>query len=293
MRPTWHFLAPADLRWIQALTGPRVRQVNAAINRRALHLSDDDFATAEGVFRAELSGGRARTRAELRQPLVAAGVPIREPIALAYLAMEAELRAVICSGPRRGRQVTTYALVEDRLQPAAPLDRDTALRELTVRYFASHGPALVRDMSWWSGLTVRDVRDGIALAGAAVECRTIDGKDYWAGRGGFEPAALATPFVRLLSNYDEYLGSYADDSPIFDATLPKARDIGDVLGAHIVVRDGLVVGGWRRSLTDRAARLSATILSPLTTAERAALDDEAARYERFVGVPVELRVAVA
>src|SRR4051812_21561901 len=25
LRPTWHFLVPEDIRWIQALTGPRVR----------------------------------------------------------------------------------------------------------------------------------------------------------------------------------------------------------------------------------------------------------------------------
>jgi hypothetical protein len=26
LRPTWHFVAPADLRWMLALTGPRVRR---------------------------------------------------------------------------------------------------------------------------------------------------------------------------------------------------------------------------------------------------------------------------
>ena len=33
MRPTWHFVAPADIRWLQALTGPRVQQVNAGMYR--------------------------------------------------------------------------------------------------------------------------------------------------------------------------------------------------------------------------------------------------------------------
>ena len=29
MRPTWHFVAPADIRWLLALTGPRVQAANA------------------------------------------------------------------------------------------------------------------------------------------------------------------------------------------------------------------------------------------------------------------------
>ena len=106
-------------------------------------------------------------------------------------------------------------------------------------------------MSWWSGLTVTDLRRGIELAGDALEGRTVDGKEYVAAAGGFEPPPVRRPFVRLLSNYDEYLGSYVDYSPIFDPALPKARNVADVLGAHIVVRDGFVVGGWRRALARR------------------------------------------
>ena len=29
MRPTWHFVAPADIRWLQMLTGPRVQALNS------------------------------------------------------------------------------------------------------------------------------------------------------------------------------------------------------------------------------------------------------------------------
>ena len=34
MRPTWHFVAPADIRWIQMLTGPRVNSLNALYYRK-------------------------------------------------------------------------------------------------------------------------------------------------------------------------------------------------------------------------------------------------------------------
>ena len=144
---------------------------------------------------------------------------------LAYLAMEAELTAAICSGPRLGRQATTYALVDERIPPTPERDRDDALRDLVVRYFTSHGPALVRDMSWWSGLTVTDLRRGIELAGARSSGGRSTARSTVAAPGGFEPPPVDAPFVRLLSNYDEYLGSYVDYSPIFDPALPKARNV--------------------------------------------------------------------
>ncbi|MBP6788310.1 MAG: winged helix DNA-binding domain-containing protein, partial [Candidatus Promineofilum sp.] len=30
LRPTWHFVAPADIRWLLKLTAPRVHQVNGS-----------------------------------------------------------------------------------------------------------------------------------------------------------------------------------------------------------------------------------------------------------------------
>ncbi len=290
MRPTWHFLAPDELRWIQSLTGPRVRRGNAALNRRALHLTDEDFDTAVGVIREELRAGRIRTRDEFRAPLAAAGIVIREPLVLAYLAMEAELTSVICSGPRLGRQATTYALVDERIPPTPVRDLDDTLRDLTVRYFTSHGPALATDMSWWSGLTVTDIRRGIELAGDALEGRMVDGKPYRAATGTFDPPDVPTPFVRLLSNYDEYLGSYSDYSPITDPSLPKARNVSDVLGAHIVVRDGFVVGGWRRAIERDRVGVRVTLLLPLTSAEGVALEEQADAFGRFLGRPAELTV---
>jgi Winged helix DNA-binding domain len=289
LRPTWHFLAPDELRWIEALTGPRVRRMNDALGRRRLGIDRPMFERANDVIRDALAGRGALTRDELRPLLVDAGIPFESPNTLSHVLMNAELDALICSGPRRGKQLT-YQLVDDRIPPTTPREPDDALRELTLRYFTSHGPALVHDMAWWSGLTVNDVRRGVDLAGDLLEQETVDGKRYVAARGGFRPADVPEPHVLLLSNYDEYLGSYTDYDPIFDESLPKARTIGDVLGVHIVVRDGLVVGGWRRSLSGDRARAAVTLLIPLTPPERSALEVEAERWARFLGLACELRV---
>ena len=80
-----------------------------------------------------------------------------------YLLMHCELVGLIGSGGRKGKQ-HTYALLTNGCPPRAPVDRDDALIELVRRYLGSHGPATVKDMSWWSGLTMTDIRHGIDLA---------------------------------------------------------------------------------------------------------------------------------
>ena len=290
-RPTWHFLAPEDLRWILSLVGPRVELQNRSMGRRE-GVTDDDLRRGIEIARDRLADGGAMTRAELAAAFADGGIERAEGLRVGLIGMHAELEAVICNGPRRGKQ-TTFVLVDEFVQPAPAVARPDALRELTTRYFTSHGPALAHDMAWWSGLTVGSVREGIELAGDTLEGRRVDGKDYWAAAGAFEPRPVDVPepFVRLLSNYDEATASFVDYSPMMDDALPRARSVTDVLGAHIVVRDGFVVGGWRRALARDAVTVTVTLLIPLRAAELDALAAAAERYGRFLGLPVQLKVA--
>ena len=117
-----------------------------------------------------LEGGKTLTRAELAAHLKRAKVPA-DGLKLAYLMMHAELEGVICSGPRRGKQFT-YALLDERVPATKPKTREEALAELARRYFASHGPATIRDFAWWSGLT----REGRAAGDrfGAADPRVVD-----------------------------------------------------------------------------------------------------------------------
>jgi hypothetical protein len=290
LRPTWHFLVPAELRWIQALTGSRVHQVNGAMYRR-LGLVGDAFERADAVLRDVLAGGRALIREEIRAALAATGIDLGESPVTTHITMHAELDGLIANGPRRGKQAT-YMLVDDRVRSDPPVAPADPLGELTARYFTSHGPALAHDMAWWSGLTVASVREGIALAGARLEGRRVDGKEYWAGAGAFDPdpGFVPEPHVLLLPNYDEAIASYRDYGPVLDAALPAPNWVNDSVGAHIVVRDGLVVGGWRRSLERNRAMVNVTLGIAFTPDELDALGAAAERFGRFVGLPTELRV---
>lgn len=104
LRPTWHFVTPADIRWMLALTAPRVHAVNAFMYR-TLGLDSALLKRSHAVLAKALQGGRQRTRDELRDVLQAAGIATEGGLRSAYIMMSAELDGVICSGARRGKLV--------------------------------------------------------------------------------------------------------------------------------------------------------------------------------------------
>ena len=153
-------MAAEDIRWLVELTRPRIRKRNEAMHRR-LGLEARTLVRTDALLADALAGGRRLTRAQIGSLLRGHGIPADGPY-LAYVLMHAELELLICSGGLDGRQ-QTYALVDERVEPTAPLGRDEALAELTRRYFGSHGPATVKDFTWWASLTVGDARRGIEL----------------------------------------------------------------------------------------------------------------------------------
>ena len=72
LRPTWHFVDPADLRWLLTLTAPRVHQANA-YQYRLLELEPETRRRSRVIIERVLSGGRSMTREALRRALAEAG----------------------------------------------------------------------------------------------------------------------------------------------------------------------------------------------------------------------------
>jgi hypothetical protein len=289
MRPTWHFVAAEDLRWLLQLTSPRVHTANAHMYRK-LELDEAIFRRAQDLFTAVLQGGHTHTRQELAATLESRGIPARGQ-RLAYIVMHAELSGLLCSGPLRGKQ-HTYALLEERIRPAPVLAHDVALATLARRYFTSHGPATVHDFAWWSGLRVADARVGVELLGPEIERLVVEDRAYW----GTAPITAIDPTessIHLLPNYDEHVVAYKDHRHTLD---PAAREslrtrIDRPLDAHLVARNGLIIGGWRRTREQRSISVTIDLLVALRAPERAALKQASANYSRFIGSPVVLRAA--
>ena len=68
LRQTWHFVARDDIRWMLALSGPRVNAVNAHYYRK-MDLDERTFARSRTVIERALRGGQHLTRPELKAAL--------------------------------------------------------------------------------------------------------------------------------------------------------------------------------------------------------------------------------
>lgn len=286
LRPTWHFVTPADIRWLLMLTAPRVQAFNAYQYRKC-ELDEKLFARSRKVIEKVLQGGQQLTRNELRDKFEAAGIKTQIELRMTHIMAWAELEGVVCSGARRGKQFT-YALLEERVPAVPPIPRDEALAEMMLRYFRTRGPATLQDFAWWSGLTVTDAKRGIELVKANLQCATVDERDYWFA----EPAAFIEPkkpLAHLLPNYDEYFIGLKDRSAINMAlkAIPSERML-SALSGHILIVNGSVAGGWKRTLRKDGVSIALELLKPLTSAEQKAVAQAAEKYGTFLGLPVTL-----
>jgi len=284
MRPTWHFVVPEDIRWMLELTAPRVKALLAHYNRK-LELDDALFARSNVAIARVLQGHTYLTRQELKTVLTNTGIETSVQ-RLAHIIMWAELDGLICSGPRRGKQFT-YALLEERVVKAKKLSREQALAKLALNYFTSHGPAQLKDFSWWSGLAVKDARDALDLIKSKLEQATLDGKTYWFSTHT-NVTTPKSPSAFLLSIYDEYTIAYKDRGDISEARdIERMISMGNALTA-VIILNGKVAGTWDKALNKNTVEIRLNPFRELNDDEQEALESEVTRYGKFVGIPAVL-----
>jgi hypothetical protein len=279
LRPTWHFVTPADIYWMLALTAPRIHALNAP-HYRKLELDQELFRRSTTALTHALQGGNQLTRDQLRDVLAQAGIATAGELRMSYILMRAELDGVVCSGARQGKQFT-YALLSERAPQTQRLERDQAVAELAGRFFRSRGPATVQDFAKWSGLTVADARSGLEAISSQLEREQVDGQWYW--RPPATPALRERkPAAVLLSIYDEYISGYKDRSAIIEPSYgARLQALGNALTA-IIVLDGLVIGTWKRTLRKDTVSVETDIFATLTQAQSQAVASAIAQYAAFL-----------
>ena len=279
MRPTWHFVSPADIRWMLALTAPRVNTLSSYYYRQH-DLDAALFARSQRAMVKALEGGRELTRQDIAAVLQRAGLVKCNAPGLAqrmlHIMARAELDAVVCSGARRGKQFT-YALLDERAPHAKALSRSEALAELATRYFTSRGPATLRDFVWWSGLTVKDARTGLEMVKSKLLSEVSGEQTYWMPAAN-SPVQVTDKRAYLLPNFDEYIVAYADRRAICGS--------GIVLSNHTIVLDGKVAGIWKRSLGKGHVTIEAKPFASIDKMQTRKIAAAAKRYGAFLGLEV-------
>jgi Winged helix DNA-binding domain len=288
LRPTWHFLAAADIGWIQALTGPRVHAFNAYYNRQH-GLDEESAARTNKAITAALRGGNHLTRGELAGALAKAGHEATGN-RLAYIVMRAELDGLIANGVMRGKQ-QTYALISERVAAPLELTGDEALAEFTRRYLASHGPATIKDFAWWSSLTATQIKRGLALLGSAVASEDVDGRTFWFVPGP-PPPRQRSPRVIAMQGYDEYVVSYTESRAVTNIAGRTIAIANENTTIHPLALDSQLVGHWRRRVDKGGVIIQPVLAMTLAAAQRKALDREIARYAAFHGPGVVIKPSI-
>ena len=284
LRPTWHFIAPDDIRWLLQLSGPRVNQRCTGTYRK-YELDAAIFKRTNRAITKALEGGKHRTRTELKAALNRAGAAADDGVRLAHILLRAELDGVVCSGPRRGNQFT-YALLDERVPQGKQFGRDEALAELTRRYFTSHGPATLADYVWWSGLTTNDARRGIAMLDRELDEFHVEGTAYWSSNKS-KRAENPPVEAHLLPAYDEYNVAYKNRQHVFDQSAVSQITTWGALGPTVIV-NGRIVAIWKATLVRNAIDINVEPARPLNTNEAIAVAKAATRYAAFIDLPLQL-----
>lgn len=256
MRPTWHFVHPADIRWLLQVTAPQVHQLNAYMYRQT-GLDKPLLKKAGRVLTDALKDGKHLMRKELQQALLRKKI-IAEGVRLAYIVMYAELEGIICSGARNGKQFT-YALLEERVPPVKPLHRKEALAQFAARYFASRGPASVKDFAYWSGLGITQAREAAASLPSSFIREKFKNEEYIISETSVGSLSRTT---FLMPIYDEYGMSYKNRdvlmAPGMNGKLATAFN-------NFIVTNGVITGGWKPGI-DRQLEMESFISSVKTSA---------------------------
>lgn len=114
----------------------------------------------------------------------------------------------------------------------------------------------------------------------------IDGQTYWI-TGSELRVREKSPSAYLLPNYDEFFIGFKDRSAISKVAKKAGIKKDDqALLAHIILLDGQVVGGWRRTLNKDSVIVEATLITSLTKEEEQAVRQAADKFGEFLELPV-------
>ena len=286
MRGTIHLVSARDGLTLRPVLQPVLdRALHAAYSRRLTGVDHAAVAAAGRILVEE----KPRTFSELGAEL-ARRWPDHHPDALAQ-AVRA-LVPLVQVPPRAvwGKSgLAAHTSAEAWL--GRPLSPRPSLAPLVTRYLAAFGPATVRDIQAWSGLTrlrevVEELRPGLRVF------RDEQGAELFDLPGAPRPDPDTPAPVRLVAEFDNLILSHADRARVLSEGHRKklfARPNGVVPGSVLI--DGFVTGSWKLTRSRPAAVLAVELYEPVAAGTRDAVTEEGKRLLDFAapGVAHDIR----
>jgi hypothetical protein len=241
LRPTWHFVAAEDARWMLELTAKNLNRAMSSNNKR-LGLDEKVFTKCNGLIEKLLRDGKHLTRKEIMAALEKKGIATND-LRASHIMFRAETELLVCNGIRRDKQFT-YALFNERVAPSKKFTREEALAALAERYFRSHGPATVQDFAWWSGLSVTDAKKALELVRSQLDFEKFKEDIFWFDEKTVLPKKK-TDKIFFLPSYDEFLISYKSRDVSIDPKHTSRTFTNNGIFNPVIVQNAKVIGLWK------------------------------------------------
>lgn len=277
MRSTIHLVTAADAVAMRALVAPVIER--NALGQHGPTLRAVDRSALVAATR-ELTGARPMIASELGRAL-AERFPGHPADALAY---GARAFVPLVQPPPRGLWGRSgrpaQAPLADRGHVPYPVET------LVRRYLAAFGPATVRDVQLWSGLTrLAEVVDG--MRHGLVVLRADDGRELFDLPDAPRPDPDVPAPARFLYDFDNLLLSHVDRSRVTGPRgaidyaahgfTPRSNEAPSSL-----LLDGFVAGTWKAARSTGTATLTVRTFRPFTASERDDVTAEGAALLRFL-----------
>lgn len=282
MRGTLHFVAAEDAKWMLELMALRVIRKYASYYRK-LGLNDDIFEKSSKIITKELRG-KQLTRKEIYSILEKNGIDSKKSKGLFILGYLSQ-KAVVCLASHRGKQ-PTFALFDEWIKNSKKIDKKESLKEITKRYFQSHGPATIHDCMWWSGLTSTEIKEGISQH---TDIKNIDfnGKTYWFFHNAKKIELKS--YAHFLPAYDEFLIAYKDrTASLRDEDKKKIFSSKNLIFSSALIINGKAIGMWKPVKKKNSVEVKIHFFTEANNAEKNLIKTELEKYGKFFSVPVKL-----
>jgi hypothetical protein len=284
MRGTVHLVTLGDALALRPLVQPVVERVhNGAFGRR---MGGADVAELVAAVRELLADSQLTAR-ELGRRLVGRG--IGEDVEA--IGNAARVYVPLVQVPPRGvwgaGGQAKYAPLE--AWSGRELDEEASIDAVILRYVAAFGPASVKDMQSWSGLTrLRDVVE--RLRPRLVRFLDEYGKELFDVPDAPRPDADSAAPVRFLGEYDNALLGHADRRRIIPEDFPWQAVLAGGRSVNNLLVDGMLRATW---WIERDGKRRATLVirpfPKLSSAEREEVATEGERMLDFAAADAEGR----
>ena len=281
MRPTWHFVAAEDIRWMLMLSSERIKA--AVMSYAKGHFGKIEktlFTRCLDQIGKILEGYKSLTKQEIAEHFCCSGILVdADNHRMTRFMVRAEQEGIVCSGEDKGGKYT-YALLEERVPPVPEITKDEALARLARGYFRSHAPAVLQDFIWWSGLPVSEAKQAIYLIESELTAEQWNGQT-WYVHEACRTRGKVSGRLHLLPSYDEYLLGYKDRTDVLPKEhYPKAFT-NNGLFYPVILHEGQVIGNWSKSAKKGSASIECSWFRSNDCVDETVLNQEKDKYMRF------------